>query len=160
MNKITQLSIIIVSLSFLIGCGNPRKADGTDSTIKIIEVRNKAFEGRLKKLEEEFNAIQFKQGSAILPENASYPLHQLGILLKQNPEYKLAIIGHTSAEGSVNGNQKLSEARAKSVYEFLTQDCHIKESRLSYEGKGSSELVDNDHPNSPINRRTEFKILK
>lgn len=163
MRKIIEIGIILFGLSLFVSCGgssNKEVPDGTESTMKIIDVRNKAFEGRLKKIEKEFNAIQFNQGSAVLPSKASYPLRQLANLLRKNPEYKLSIIGHTSAEGSAEGNQKLSEARALSVYDYLVNECGVKGSRLTYEGKGSSELIDAEHPNSSNNRRTEFKIIK
>ncbi|MDE5858371.1 MAG: OmpA family protein, partial [Muribaculaceae bacterium] len=40
-------------------------------------------------------------------------------VLKQNPELKLRIVGHTSAEGDDATNRQLSEARAQAAVDFL-----------------------------------------
>ena len=75
--------------------------------------------------------------------------------MKSHENIKVDIVGHTSSEGDVKHNQQLSEARAKSAYDFLVSQG-IAADRLKYEGKGSSEPVD---PNKPeLNRRTEFIV--
>lgn len=111
----------------------------------------------IENIESKFNAVQFKVGKADLPEDAKYALYDLAKIMEKQPEVKISIEGHTSKEGLVDFNQKLSEKRAKAVVDFLVSRG-VPIERLSYEGKGSSEPIDIN--NNDINRRTDFVIIK
>ncbi len=122
----------------------------TDTVVIIKEIEKEA-------IEQSFNseAAQFAQGSYELNRTAKMVLNDLVSYLQKYEDVKLRVVGHTSAEGTASYNQKLSENRAKSVVDYLV-NCGIESSRLSYEGKGSSEQIDPDKPE--LNRRTEFII--
>lgn len=130
---------------------------------KIVEkeviVRDTVYVQQVEDIEKNFNAAQFEQGKADLNDDAKLALHDLAKVLKQNPELKLSIVGHTSAEGNADTNLQLSEARAKAAVDFLVEKEGIDISRLEAVGKGSAELKDSDNPTSDVNRRTEFVIL-
>ena len=134
---------------------------------KIVEVEKEVvvrdtvtvYAELVEKIEKNFNAAQFEQGKAELNDDAKIALHDLAKVMKQNPEVRLRIEGHTSSEGNADVNQKLSEARAKAAVDFLVNKEGIDASRLEAEGKGSSELKDPENPTSDVNRRTEFEIL-
>ena len=81
-------------------------------------------------------------------------------VLEKNPELRLRLEGHTSAEGDAAFNQKLSEARAQAAVAFLVEHEGIDASRLEAVGKGSSELKNTADPMAPENRRTEFIVLE
>lgn len=90
-------------------------------------------------------------------DDAKLALHDLAKVLSQNPELRLQVVGHTSAEGSAEHNLKLSQDRAKAAVDFLVNKEGIDAARVTSAGKGSSEPKD---PNNPeANRRTEFVIL-
>ena len=74
---------------------------------------------------------------------------------------KIKILGHTDDVGSDTDNQRLSEQRAKSVFDKLVTKG-ISPQRMQYEGKGESEpIATNDTPDGRRqNRRTEFFIIK
>jgi outer membrane protein OmpA-like peptidoglycan-associated protein len=110
----------------------------------------------IETIESKFNSVQFKVGNAELPEDAKYALYELAKVMEKQPDLKLRIEGHSSKEGDATFNQQLSEKRAKSVVDFLVERGVVG-SRLSYEGKGSSEPLDIN--NNDINRRTEFVII-
>jgi OOP family OmpA-OmpF porin len=75
-------------------------------------------------------------------------------LMKQSPEIKVRIEGHTDAVGSVSYNLSLSGRRALSVGEYLVKQG-IDPSRLELVGKGMSEpLTRNKY--DPANRRVQF----
>ena len=80
-------------------------------------------------------------------------------MLKQNPELKIEVIGHTDDVGTEEANYTISEQRAKTVVEYL-QDKGIDKSRIKYTAKGMSEpLVPNtNEENRAKNRRVEFII--
>ncbi|MDE6079040.1 MAG: OmpA family protein [Duncaniella sp.] len=130
---------------------------------KIVEreviVRDTVYVQQIADIESNFNAAQFAQGSADLTDDAKLALHDLARVMKQNPELRLRIEGHTSAEGDAAANQTLSEARAQAAVDFLVNKEGIDASRLEAKGLGSSQLKDAEQPDSEVNRRTEFEIL-
>lgn len=79
--------------------------------------------------------------------------------LKQNPNVKVEISGHTDNIGSAAYNMELSTKRAKSVYDFLIFK-RIRPEQITYLGYGQDRpLVPNDNSESQSrNRRIEFKI--
>ncbi len=130
-----------------------------DTVVNEVIVRDTVFVQQVEEIEKNFNAAQFAQGKADLTDDSKIALHDLAKVMKQNPELRLRIEGHTSAEGNADVNQKLSEARAQAAVDFLVNKEGIDASRLEAVGKGSSELKDPANPNSDVNRRTEFEIL-
>ena len=126
---------------------------------KIVEVRDTVYVQQIADIEASFNAAQFEQGKADLNDDAKLALHDLAKVLKQNPNLKLRIEGHTSAEGEADVNQKLSEARAHAAVDFLVNKEGVDAARLEAVGLGSSKLKNAENPTSDENRRTEFEIL-
>jgi outer membrane protein OmpA-like peptidoglycan-associated protein/Tol biopolymer transport system component len=86
-------------------------------------------------------------------------LELLAEMLQRNNNLSIEISGHTDNEGSEKLNQKLSENRAKAVYDFLIANG-IEKKRLSYRGYGASQPKSNNQTNEgkQLNRRTEFLI--
>lgn len=120
-------------------------------------VHDTVYTERIEELETNFNAAKFDQGKTDLNDEAKFVLHDLAKVFEKNPELKLRIIGHTSEEGDPAHNQALSEARAKAAVDFLVSQG-VDESRLQYEGRGSSEPL--EPGNNEVNRRTEFEVIK
>ena len=73
---------------------------------------------------------------------------------------QIEISGHTDDKGSDTYNQKLSENRAKSVVDYLTEKG-IKKERLEFKGYGESQPISSNETEEgqQLNRRIEFKIL-
>lgn len=107
--------------------------------------------------------IQFREGSATLEQSKQQPvlLALLGILSEHPDIEHLLIIGHTNHRGDPSANQGLSEARAKSVADWLI-DNGVSPTRLLHKGYGSTQpIVPPTHPNADaLNRRVEFKVLR
>jgi len=95
-----------------------------------------------------------------LKPESQIELNRLVDLLNQNKTMKIEIGGHTDNKGTAEYNQKLSENRARSVYEYLINKG-IDKNRLSYKGYGLTKpLESNDtEEGRAINRRTEFKVM-
>lgn len=125
----------------------------------VVEVHDTLYVRQLAEIEDNFNAAEFKKGKADLSRDAEFVLHDLAKLMKQYPEMRLRIEGHTSAEGDAKLNQKLSEARAQAAVTFLVEHEGIDAGRLQAEGFGSSKLKNTEDPMAPENRRTEFEII-
>ena len=124
---------------------------------KEVVVRDTVFVQQIEDIEKNFNAAQFEQGKADLNDDAKLALHDLAKVMKQNPDLKLKIEGHTSVEGDEAVNQKLSEARAQAAVDFLVNKEGIDAERLQAAGMGSSKPINPD--NLEANRRTEFVII-
>ncbi|MFO8055576.1 MAG: OmpA family protein [Bacteroidales bacterium] len=96
----------------------------------------------------------------LLPES-KVELDRLLTLLDENPEMKIQIRGHTDNQGGKDYNQKLSENRAREVYNYLVNNG-INKNRLSYKGFGQSKpIADNSTEQGRAkNRRTEFQVIE
>lgn len=107
--------------------------------------------------------IHFATNSAVI-RAVSHPLvRRIGQLLNDHPEYvHIEIQGHADPRGDAGFNQRLSEARAQAVEDFLIDACGVDASRLSHAGYGSSQpLVSADDPRSLyMNRRVEFNVTR
>jgi outer membrane protein OmpA-like peptidoglycan-associated protein len=93
------------------------------------------------------------------PESRS-ELQKLIEFLQLNPSVYIEISGHTDDVGNDELNQKLSENRAKSVYDYLISG-KIDPARMVFAGYGKTQPIGpntNDEERAR-NRRTEFKIM-
>ncbi|MCB1192564.1 MAG: OmpA family protein [Leptospiraceae bacterium] len=107
------------------------------------------------------NNINFNiNSSELLPE--SYPhLDKIADYMKENPNLKIKIIGHTDMTGDKELNQPLSEDRAKSVKSYFVSKG-IVANRIFTDGKGATQpLINSIEPEAnKQNRRTEFEIIE
>lgn len=104
-------------------------------------------------------AVQFETGEAKLKEESYQVLDQIVDIMNRYPGYKLRISGHTDDRGEDDFNQKLSEDRAKTCYDYLISK-DIPAERLSYEGFGESRPIASNERTSgrSMNRRVEFEL--
>jgi outer membrane protein OmpA-like peptidoglycan-associated protein len=81
--------------------------------------------------------------------------------LKENPNIKVEIGGHTDNLGQEKANQMISEKRALSVKKYLMDKFNIAGDRLIVKGYGSTRpIADNKtQEGRSKNRRVEFKII-
>ena len=81
--------------------------------------------------------------------------------LKENPTVKVEIQGHTDDIGRDDDNLRLSENRAKSVYDYVLSQG-IPANRLRYKGYGESMPIapNNTEAGRAKNRRTVFLIYE
>ena len=95
----------------------------------------------------------------ILPQSEP-ELQKLVEFLESNPALKVEIQGHTDNTGSAERNQKLSELRAQSVGDYLTEHG-IDAARLNAAGYGEKKPVatNDTKKGRRLNRRTTIKIL-
>lgn len=78
--------------------------------------------------------------------------------LKRNPGVKLEVKGFADELGPEDYNIKLSEKRAKAVYDMLIS-AGIESSRLSFKGYGEDTSVDKSSPEArQLARRSSFEV--
>ena len=95
----------------------------------------------------------------LLPESYS-ELNKLAQYLLRNPHMEVQINGHSDNVGSKNKNQKISEQRAREVFEYLIKKG--VQNKMYFKGYGSSlPIASNDNDiDRAKNRRVEFEIIK
>jgi outer membrane protein OmpA-like peptidoglycan-associated protein len=103
--------------------------------------------------------IFFDFDSDRLKEESNVELIQLTDFLLKNSKLKIEISGHTDNVGSSDYNLKLSENRAKAIFDYLKQ--YIDTNRMIYKGYGSDlPVAPNDTEQGRAqNRRSEIKVL-
>ena len=116
----------------------------TDSTDRIVRLKN----------------VNYETGSASLTPLSSYELDNVVEILKQYPDVRVEIAGHTDNVGDPASNLTLSEARAASVANYLTANG-ISSSRFTgvngYGDRRPANEEDTDEARQE-NRRTEFIV--
>jgi len=82
-------------------------------------------------------------------------------ILKKHPEIKIVIEGHTDAIGTIPYNQKLSERRAKAVYDyFIGKGIDASRMKMVGYGKLRPKADNKTAEGRAINRRVELKVEK
>jgi outer membrane protein OmpA-like peptidoglycan-associated protein len=105
----------------------------------------------------ELSNIFFEFGKSELNEQSNSELQRLIKFLNTNKTTEIKIFGYTDEIGNELNNMKLSDARAKSVYDYLINNG-INKNRLTYEGKG--EIKSNKIGKLEDSRKVEFKIIR
>lgn len=85
-----------------------------------------------------FEDVHFGFDQSALTPEAQTILKRNVQLLKENPKAKIRVAGYTSASGTTEYNQQLSERRAKAVKEYLISEGIITPNRLSTIGYGET----------------------
>jgi len=103
--------------------------------------------------------ITFAKNSNVITSEFMPKVEELAKFLKENPKYKVEIQGYTDNTGSETYNKKLSEKRAKAVYEALI-NLGVSKDRVSYKGYGSENpIASNDTTEGRLaNRRVVAKL--
>jgi OOP family OmpA-OmpF porin len=103
--------------------------------------------------------IQFEEGKSNLLPASLTVLDEVIIVLKQNPELKLSIEGHTSNNADYDLNMKLSRERANKVKEYFIKKG-IDQDRLQATGYGPNKPLNNGKTaaEQALNRRVELKL--
>ncbi|WP_424938869.1 OmpA family protein [Aliiroseovarius sp. S253] len=107
------------------------------------------------------SGLTFDTGSANLAEGEVPALAELAAFLTEDPERRIVLVGHTDAEGSLEGNVALSRKRAASVMQRLINRYGIDASQLSADGVGYlAPLAGNiTAEGRELNRRVEAVLL-
>jgi outer membrane protein OmpA-like peptidoglycan-associated protein len=124
----------------------------------------KVSKATLEQLKVEAKSIFFTTGKATLNDakkvETSGRLDAIKEILKNYPNAKFAINGHTDNVGNAKANQKLSEARAKVIMDLLIEKG-VNPANLTSQGFGASKPVKSNKTAAgrAENRRTEIVYL-
>ncbi len=106
------------------------------------------------------NNIYFETGKADLQEKSKTELNQLVLFLQNNKTVKLEISGHTDDVGGDKQNLVLSQKRAQSVVNYLSE-AGISSTRVKAIGYGKTRPVvpNTSDDNRRLNRRIEWRVM-
>ena len=134
------------------------KVDAMGCPIEVTEKETEMLDTGTIRLQN----VNFETGKAALLPDSYTALDEVGGILLKWPQLSIEIGGHTDSRGRAEKNQALSEARAKSVKDYLVDKYPgLATAQLSTKGYGSSRpLVPNTSAlNMSKNRRVEFKVM-
>ncbi len=106
--------------------------------------------------------LSFATGSARLLPESQAELNLAGQVLAKWPQLILEVGGHTDSRGTVEANRRLSEARARTVRDYLVARFRpLTREHLTVKGYGASRPLS---PNTTLtnmarNRRVEITVL-
>ena len=83
--------------------------------------------------------IYFDTGSDRVRPESSPTLKEIGAMMKEHPELKLTIEGHTDNAGAAASNLSLSQKRAEAVKAVLTSTYGVSDDRLVAKGLGQTK---------------------
>lgn len=85
--------------------------------------------------------ILFETDSDRIQPESRPVLDEIGVLLREHPDLRLSIEGHTDSQGSEEYNRELSQRRAEAVRRWLLAEYDIEPPRLAAVGRGEAEPV-------------------
>ncbi|MGN6513953.1 MAG: OmpA family protein [Lysobacteraceae bacterium] len=114
----------------------------------------------------DLKGVNFDFDKSQLRPDAVEILNQAVEILKRYPDLKVEVAGHTDSVGTDAYNQKLSERRAKAVYDYLTSNGVDASRLIGPTGYGESRpIAPNTNPDGSDNpegraqnRRTELNV--
>jgi outer membrane protein OmpA-like peptidoglycan-associated protein len=112
--------------------------------------------------------VLFDFDKADIKKEAEPSLQKLATVITANPGAAIAIDGHTDARGADAYNQKLSEARAASVKQWLVTNAQVNAATISTRGLGRTRPIapnakpdgTDDPQGRARNRRVEIAVRK
>lgn len=114
-----------------------------------------------KQLDKAGKNIQFETGSDVLTVASIPVVERVAEMLRDYPNYRVTIGGHTDDVGGAKKNLDLSERRAKRCVEKLIE-LGIEAERLSAKGYGKTKPVASNKTDKgrAMNRRVEFELVR
>ena len=105
--------------------------------------------------------LTFETGSSALNGGSYASLEALAAFLRENPDRRIALVGHTDAVGTLESNVALSKKRAASVLERLVSDYGAPRGQMTAEGMGYLAPIapNQTEEGREANRRVEAVLL-
>lgn len=140
---------------------------GSGSTLQVIKItyppppktEPSVMEKQLQeKKKVEIYGIYFDFASDHLKPESTPVLQEIAGVMKDNPDWKLTVSGHTDSVGNDVANLDLSKRRAAAVKQALVTQYKISPDRLTTDGFGASRPVDTNDTlaGRARNRRVEL----
>ncbi|HBU70236.1 MAG TPA: hypothetical protein DEE98_07645 [Elusimicrobia bacterium] len=161
---IAALCVIVIILSVLLFRHKP-KLELSQKNLSELKVMMLVLDQKPDEEVVAFGDTHFDYNKSDLNNEAKTLLDKEVLVLKENPKMKVRMAGYTSAQGTQESNQLLSEGRANAVRNYLIEKG-IEKARITTIGYGRTKPalyeVSPDNINSKearANMRVLFEIL-
>jgi outer membrane protein OmpA-like peptidoglycan-associated protein len=106
-------------------------------------------------------SLLFDVDESVLKPGAENTLRELATEINAIPKARVVVEGHTDSDGPDGYNQRLSEARAAAVADFLVKSGEVPRDKVGAVGYGESQPVapNDTSQNKALNRRVEALII-
>jgi outer membrane protein OmpA-like peptidoglycan-associated protein len=104
--------------------------------------------------------ILFDTNSATIRPESAPILEQIGTMMREHPELKLMVEGHTDDEGEFDWNMELSADRAASVKSYLVEHFGIEADRMRTMGLGPTQPVDTNDTAEGRQKNRRVELVK
>jgi OmpA-OmpF porin, OOP family len=123
------------------------KLDGRDdednavylTRIRVAESQKSIYDALASTGRWSTQGILFDTGKSDIKPESTPTLKEIATTLKQHPELKIEVQGHTDNVGKPDANLKLSQARADAVKQALTTEYGVNASQLTAKGYGDTK---------------------
>ncbi|MEM9896125.1 MAG: OmpA family protein [Bacteroidota bacterium] len=152
LDSIFEKKIEVKSKGYLPAVINPDSLSETKNTVFL----NSIAKGKTVKLE----SVLFIRGTSELIQGTESDLDLVIEVMKENPDLKILIKGHTDNQGDPVKNVELSEDRVRTVKKYITKGG-ISPYRIKGKGYGGNSPVSSNATETTrrLNRRVEFEVL-
>lgn len=146
-----------------------------------VEIKSKGYLPKMVMLDEQLNTgenvielssvakgnvitldhVLFHRGTANMVEGSEKELNLVVEVMNDNPDIKILLKGHTDNTGDPVKNVQLSEARVKTVKEYIIAQG-ISPYRVSGKGYGGNQPIYSNETEETrkLNRRVEFEVVE
>jgi outer membrane protein OmpA-like peptidoglycan-associated protein len=122
--------------------------------IRIAESQKSIYDELAAKGRWTTQGILFNTGKSDVKPESTPTLKQIAAALKEHPELKVEIQGHTDNVGKADANLKLSQARAEAVKKVLAAEYGVSADQLTAKGYGDTKpSADNKTAEGRANNR-------
>lgn len=101
--------------------------------------------------------ILFRTGSVDIPEETLHEIQTLAGVLAKSPALSVRLDGYADPRGTVDGNMKLSEARADAVRDLFLA-AGVREEALEVNAYGKSQSTAEDSDGYALERRVRLTL--
>lgn len=139
------------------------KLNDSNNKLQQLQTQNQQAQAELDSIKQmiarkDISPITFKTASAELQASSNATLDKVADIIKKYPNLKMRIEGHTDNVGGEEYNQQLSERRANTIRDYLTQKAGVSADQITAVGMGKGgPIADNSTSEGRAqNRRVEF----
>ncbi|RPI76507.1 MAG: VWA domain-containing protein, partial [Desulfobacteraceae bacterium] len=147
LKKIGSYKTLQAKITGLDEAGRTFSSVAANSSIKYLKREEQITQKTGFKVVEKYALILFDFDGTEIKERNKTVLDRVIKRIQELPNAEVTIAGHTDTIGKADYNKKLSERRAKAVYDKVMADNILSSNRILYMGEGSDQaLFDNTTP--------------
>lgn len=131
----------------------PADNHGCPRKLKLVVVKKDRIEIRQQ--------VHFRPARSVILPDSFEMLREVAQVIKDAPQLRVRIEGHTDNVGKLKTNLRVSQARADAVKDFLVKQG-VDPTQLSAEGFGPTRPIASNatRAGKAMNRRVEFRIVE